>query len=147
MSRLEVEGLDGLIDDFEALAALPEEVISDMLNAEADVVEEAQKAEIKLLGLVNTGQLVESIRRTGKVVAVRGEKTLHVYPQGVRSDGKRNAEIGFIHEYGAPHGKGKTGNGGIKASKWMKNANEKCVAEAVERAAEVYDTYLKSKKL
>ena len=147
MSRLEVEGLDGLIDDFEALAALPEEIIADMLNAEADVVEEAQKAEIKLLGLVDTGQLVESIRRTGKVVAVRGEKTLHVYPQGVRLDGKRNAEIGFIHEYGAPHNKAANWKKGIRPSKWMKNANEKCGTEAVERAAEVYDTYLKSKNL
>ncbi len=147
MARLELDGFDGLIDDFEELAALPEEVISDMLNAEADVVEEAQKAELRLLGLVDTGQLVDSIKRTGKVVAGYGEKSIHIYPQGVRTDGTRNAEIGFIHEYGAPHRKAKQGKGGIKASKWIKNANEKCEAEAVERAVEVYDTYLKTKNL
>lgn len=147
MARLELEGLDGLIDDFEKLATIPDEVISDMLNAEADVVEAAQKAELRSLGLVDTGQLAESIKRTKKVVAGRGEQSLHIYPQGVRDDGIRNAEIGFIHEYGAPHNKAAQWKKGIKASKWMKNANDKCEVEAVDRAAEVYDKYLKSKNL
>ena len=43
MARMELDGLDGLMDDLAALAALPDGVAEDMLNAEADVIVHAQR--------------------------------------------------------------------------------------------------------
>lgn len=139
--RLEVDGLDGLCADLEKVMELPERIQLDMLNAEADVIVEAQKAEIESLGLVDTGQLKKSIARTDKVKADGGlGKCMDIYPQGTREDGVRNAEVGFIYEYGAKEKK-------IKAYHWMKTANEKSAGEAVEAAAGVYDDFLKKNNL
>lgn len=43
MGRITVNGLDALMDDLSDLAKLPDSVIDDVLNAEADVIVEAQK--------------------------------------------------------------------------------------------------------
>lgn len=128
-------GLDDLIGSFDKLMDIPDEVQEAMLNAEADVVAAAQKAKLEELGLHKTGQLKKSISRKGKIEKKGMRRYLDVYPQGIREDGTRNAEVGFILEYGAP-------KRGIPASGWMKNANEECSEEAVEAAADVYNKFL-----
>lgn len=137
--KLETDGLDQLIADMEKVMELPDRVQEDMLNAEADVVVRAQRDELTSQNLVNTGQLRESIARNNKV-KTDGKggigKYLDIYPQGTRNDGVRNAEVGFILEYGAPGRK-------LKAYHWMKSANEKSTEKAVEAAAGVYDEFLK----
>lgn len=143
MARFESFGLDDLISDFGALAELPDEVVEEMLRAEAAVVEKAQKTELRALGLVRTGQLVNSIGISEKVRTKNGSKVLYLYPKGSRSDeGKErtNTEVGFIYEFGAPARH-------IPAYNWMKHANENCHEEAVEAAAKVYDKFLKQKNL
>lgn len=140
--RLETEGLDELIADLEKVMDLPEQVKDDMLNAEADVVVQAQKEEIESLGLVDTGQLRDSITRNRKVSVSKNGigKYLDIYPQGTRENGVRNAEVGFILEYGAPKKE-------IKEYHWMRSANEKSTEAAVEAAAGVYDKFLKKNNL
>lgn len=133
MARINVEGLDSLIDDFRKIADLPEAVQLEMLHAEADIVVKAQKEQIDSLGLRDTGQLRESIAR--EKGSDRGKVYLDIYPQGTRENGVRNAEVGFIHEFGAKKKK-------IKASKWMESANEKCATEAVNAAEAVYHGFL-----
>ena len=136
MARVDVEGLNGLIDDFEKIIRLPEAVIMEMLHAEADVVVKAQKQEIEALGLKDTGQMKDSIARNVKRRSDSGVgKYLDIYPQGTRDDGVRNADVGFIHEFGAPRKK-------IPASGWMESANEKCAEEAVSAAEAVYHDFL-----
>ena len=46
MPRLEFDGLDALMADLDSLVHLPDRVAEDMLNAEADVLVSAQRAEI-----------------------------------------------------------------------------------------------------
>lgn len=137
MAGMEIEGLDDLIGDLDKIADLPEEVQMEMLHAEADVVVKAQKEMIDSLDLRDTGQLRDSIaRKKGSGAGV----SLDIFPQGIRDDGIRNAEVGFIHEFGAPvrH---------IKASGWMERANEECADEAAGHAEEVYDQFLKKNNL
>lgn len=134
MARVDIQRLDGLINDFKQLANLPMDVLKEMLNAEADVVIDAQKRRIQELGLKDTGQMQDSITRTAVQKEGRG-MYLNVYPQGERSDGIRNEEVGFINEFGAPHI-------GMKASGWMKEVNEECENEAVKEAEEVYNRFL-----
>ena len=50
MGRLTVNGLDALADDFAALARLPDSVIDGILDAEAEVIAAAQRAEIERQG-------------------------------------------------------------------------------------------------
>lgn len=151
MAKISMDGLDALIEDLESIMELPDEVVLEMLEAEADVVEQAQKRKLKKLGLIGEkggGQLIGSIRRTKKLTKKNLEKAIYVYPQGLRrGDRTRNADVGFILEYGAPHRNAVNGKGGIAPRHWMKQANEECAEEAVEKAAQVYDKYLKEHNL
>jgi len=63
MAKLSVDGLDDLILSLEEIAAIPDDVAAAMLEAEAQVVEEAQIAQGMTMGVYDTGQTLRSIRR------------------------------------------------------------------------------------
>lgn len=140
MAILTTKGLEELLNDLEAVAELPDSVASEMLNKQADVVVKAQKSRISSIGLVDSGQLLRSINKDGSVKKKGSGRSIEISPQGSRTNGVRNAEVGFIHEYGAP---GKH----IPAKNWMRQANEACADETTEAAREVYDKFLQSKNL
>jgi hypothetical protein len=169
MAEFNCVGIDGLMLSMQEIMDLPDDVILKMLQAEGDVVAEAQRRQIDKLDLVDTGQMRDSIavdkklrsagRYTGQTI-----RYIEVYPQGDRknADGsvkestrkfkKRrrgetestrpvtNAEVAFIHEFGAP-------GRNIKPTMWMRTANEAAADEAVAAAMEVYDDYLKKQNL
>lgn len=144
MPKFEVQGYGELSAALEDLAALSDELLDGMLNAEADVVDPAIKQKAKAYGVSDTGEMIRSIRR-GKTRRFRDGKALSIAPQGSRKRGNtvtRNAEIAFINEYG----KGKEKQ--IQPARpFMRDAVEGSADEAVQAAADVYDNYLKSKNL
>ena len=135
-----VDGLDGLILDMKAMEELPQATVSEMLQAGGAVIMEAHKSQIQAVGLVDSGQLRDSIQMSRKIRKKEGACSVDIYPQGTREDGVRNAEVGFIYEYGAP-------GRGIEARQWMRAANEQAEDAAGEAAEAVYDNYLRSKNL
>lgn len=144
MANMEVNGLDGLLDDLEALAGLPDSVGADVLNAEADVIVSAQREEIgrRWSGPYSQGISAQAVKK-GPVKQKGVGKAIHIYPQGTRKRGGksvRNAEIAFIDEYGAP-------GRGIAARPAIAAANAKAEEAAVEAGAKVFDAYLDSKNL
>lgn len=144
MGHMEAVGLDGIIDDLAELASLPERVVDGILNAEADVIVDAQRSEIasRWRGLYSMGISAKSVKK-GKVKITRDGKAVYVYPQGTRKRGKksvRNAEIAFINEYGAPRRH-------IAARPAISTANAKKEGAAVEAGEKVYHAYLDSKNL
>ena len=144
MGRLTVNGLDALADDFAALARLPDKVVEDILDAEAEVITAAQREEIEKQwrGPHSLGISAKSIKK-GKVKKDKDGRSVSVYPQGTRKRrGRttRNAEIAFINEYGAP-GRGITARPAIDA------ANKKKESEAVDAGERVYNAYLDSRNL
>lgn len=149
MAKMSVDGLGSLIDDLAALASLPDDVIDDMLNAEADVIVPAQQTEIQQQwsGPYSMDISAKSIKKdkkisTTKYVSITG-RHINIYPQGERRrNGKsiRNAEIAFINEYGAPQR-------GIAARPALGDAVVKKEQEAVEAGERVYHAYLDSKNL
>lgn len=139
MAQISIEGLEELMNDLEAVAELPDGVVYEMLNEQAEVVKRAQVDKINELNLVDSGQLRDSIEKTA-VRSSGATRYLEVYPQGIRKNGVRNAEVGYIHEYGAP-------GRHISAKNWMHSANEGCAEETTEAARKVYDNYLTSKNL
>ncbi len=149
-------GLEECMLFFDDLANIPEDVMLDMLDAEAEIVIEAQKKEIDTLGLVDTAKMRDSITADKKMMRKGLTRYINVYPHGVHhrysgrektkaykrskhgrtytyGGGERkanNAEVAFIHEFGAP-------GRNIPAKQWMRKANEKAAPAAAEAAAEV----------
>ncbi len=164
MASYTTTGIEGLMLDLADIAEIPEDVIEGILDAESRVVVAAHKKSIRTLGLHKTGLLESSIKAFKK--RSKGRQYVLVYPSGdhhtyhsreqtkVYKNSKHGRtytiggkletvtsnEVGFIHEFGAPRK-------GIKASQWMKKANDSCGSEVEQAAFGVYDNWLKSKNL
>ena len=139
MGTMSVSGLDDLIGDLDELARLPDSVTDQMLNAEADVIEAAQRSEASRMwkGPYYTGTTAASIKK-GKIKRTGLDKSITVAPQGHNKRGTRNAEVAFVNEFG------KRGQPGRPA---LKTANERKEQEAVAAGEKVYHAYLDGKKL
>lgn len=142
MASFRVDGLDELLRDFSAIAELPDTVAEDMLNAEADVLVEAQKATAgsMLAGPYSKGITAYGLTK-GKVQMSSGGKVLHITFKGTITDAHhkkptRIAEIAFINEFGKE---------GQPSRPFIKTANEEKGEQAVQAAARVYDRFLKTK--
>lgn len=169
MAEFNYKGVDELGLSLQEIMDIPDDIAYSMLEAAGDVVAEAQKRSLRSLGLVETNKLVNSITVHRKKAAGRPEdeqRYVLVYPEGkhgsyrsrvktktyARSKHGRqyttggkmvnvsNSEVGFIHEFGAPHK-------GIAASQWMTKANAASAEDAVAAELAVYDAWLKSKNL
>lgn len=158
MAEINFHGLGELRLSMQEVADIPEDVQDEMLNAGADIVVAAQRAEAAKLGKeyrnpgqtrdYSTGGVLASIRKGKVKLDKMGNRVLYITPQGSRTRGgkrknkdsvtTRNAEIAFLNEYGT-----KT----IRARGWMRKANESCAAESTAAQAAVYDRFLKSKNL
>lgn len=134
-------GVDDIMREIEMMAEVPDEVLEDMLKAEAEVIKSAQVRQLQQLDFKeSTGQLERSISSGARMKRDRyGRPSLHVYPGGTRQ-GKdtTNAEVGFVTEYGAPQR-------GISPRPWMRVANELSEEEATSAAQAVYDEWLDGK--
>lgn len=140
MAMVSTSGLEELLEDLDSLAELPDEIVLDMLSAEADIVANAQKAKARAVGVYATGKTAGSITFDKKLKVSGSSKAVYVYPKGSRNDGnkRRAAEVAFINEFGKK---------GQPARPFINAANEE-TADAQEAAAmAVYDKYLKSKNL
>ena len=97
MAKVEFKGIDEVVTSLTELSELPDEVIDAMLNARADVVVKAQRAEARKLGTeyrnkgqkknYATGMTANSIRK-GKVKVKDGQRVLYITPVGSRKRGK-----------------------------------------------------------
>lgn len=144
MARLEFDGLGSLMDDLDSLAHLPDRVVEDVLNAGADVLVPAQRAEIssRWRGKFSEGISAKSVKKS-KVKKTKDGGAVHIYPQGTRKRGKkriRNAEVAFINEYGAP-------KRGIVPRPAIAAANAKAEQTAADAGERVFNAYLDSKNL
>lgn len=138
MASFGVNGLDDLMLSLTEVIELPDETAEEMLEAEAEVVEEAQRYTGMRMGVHRTGVNLSSIRRGKMKRGKDGGRAMYVTPQGTNENGVRNAEVAFINEFGKR---------GQPARPFIKSANEEAAEAAVEAAAEVYDKFLKSKNL
>lgn len=137
MARLETNGLAEFSLSLEELAELPDSLMDEMLNAEADIIVSAQKEKGRAYGVYRTGVTLSSIKK-GKPKITNDGKSIYVTPMGKNADGNRNAEVAFINEFGKK---------GQAPRPFIRDANESKAEEAVEAASKVYDEWLKSKKL
>lgn len=142
MATVSTSGIEELFEDMSALAEIPDEVLTDMLVAQADVIAaaQAQEARAMLSGEFSQGITAGSITFDRKLKVKGPEKCIYVYPKGTRRDGNRRSvsEVAFINEFG---------KAGQPGRPFINVANEKKASEAVDAAARVYDEFLKKKNL
>lgn len=134
MALFSGEGFDELIDDFKRHKDLLDEAAPDILQAGAEVVTECWKDAITKHGLIDTGDMIESVAPS-KATITGTEKKIAVYPQGKDRKGVRNAEKAFINHYGASR---------RKATHFVDDAEEKAEGPAVDAMAEVWYQKLES---
>lgn len=164
MARFNCSGLDEFALSLQEIAEISDDVKEDMLSAGADVAVSALKESVSKYGIVDTGELRDSIKKFLKH-SKDGEPYYLVYPYGTRKKAKvkkmgreraygsngvkrykpvkrkmSNNDVGFVHEFGAPYR-------GIPARPWMSTTVEASADEIAAAEFEVYDKWLKSKDL
>lgn len=135
MAKIDVQGLSTLSVAFDQLAALPDDVMFQMLEAGGEVIVEAQRAKADALGLRDTGLMIESIR-AGKPRRLSDGGDIALTPEGTRKRGNtvtRNAEIAYVNEYGKK---------GRPATEFIKLANAESEGRARQAARNIYNKWL-----
>lgn len=131
MAMLSTNGLAEFAVSLEDISIIPDTVMEQMLQAEADIIEEAQKEKGRAYGVHRTGVTLDSIRRS-KTSKSKDGKSILVMPMGENADGNRNAEVAFINEFGKR---------GQLARPFIRDANEEKADAAASAAAEVFDKW------
>ena len=134
MALFEAEGFDELVADLKKNAELLDSAAPEMLQAGADVVADAWRDAIQSHGLIDTGDMLDSVA-PANLVNSSTEKKIAVYPQGRDRKGVRNAEKAFINHYGASR---------RKATHFVDDAETKAEGPAVEAMAAVWYEKLES---
>lgn len=147
MARLSTNGIAELCADLTGLGEAAGDLLEEMLNAEAMVVQEAQKKTAKSMGVYDEsgrnigGHMADSITVSKRTYKSADGAVQYVYPKGSRSRGNStssNSEIAFINEFGKQR---------QPPRPFIRTANEASADKAVEAAEKVYDNFLKSKNL
>ena len=113
MADFNVTGLDDVIKEMTSHQQAAEKAIPEMLNAGAEILVNAQKSEVKAQKLVDTGDMINSIKPDKVKTGKDGNAYIDVYPQGKDRKGVSNAEKGFVAEYGTSK---------MPARPWMRTA-------------------------
>ncbi len=132
MAKFNMVGLEELEQEIARRAALLPDAAPEMLKAGTDILVEYQRGSIIEKGLIDTGDMFDSIR-AGPVKEGRDGWYQEVWPQGRDRNGTRNAEKGFILEYGTSR---------IEQTHWMSEANDAAKDEVVEAMRKVWLEYV-----
>lgn len=130
MADFNVTGLDYVMKEMERHQQAATTAIPEMLNAGADILIKAQKDEVQSMKIVDTGDMMKSIKGDKIKKDKDGNSYIDVYPQGKDRKGVRNAEKAFVAEYGTSK---------EPARPWMRTANAKCSDEITEKEKEIWD--------
>lgn len=152
VAEIRFDGMDTFVLSMKQVAELPDDVINEMLNAGADVVVDAQRAEAEKLGKLggyrnsgqkrdySTGTTARSIKK-GKIKLKNGRRVIYVTPTGTRKRGNtttRNAEVAYENEYGTRT---------IQARGFIRKANEDSADDTTTAQFMAYRKFLESKNL
>lgn len=129
MAKFNTVGFDDLEKEFLKQSEVAAKAIPKMLEAGAEVLVKAQKEEAKALKVENKGDLIRSIKAT-KVKQTDIDASITVAPTGKNRSGVRNAEVGFVNEYGTSK---------QPARPWMETANIKSEEKVHQAMVKVWE--------
>jgi len=142
MAEFHCDGLDGLLEDMQAIETIPDYVKDAILNAQADALipEIQERGRAYGVEAEGSGKMLRSIKK-GKIRVNKTSRTLTVSPTGSRVRGKKrtkNSEIAFLNNYGTRH---------QKARPFWTDAEATSAKTVTVAGANVIDEWLKSKNL
>lgn len=146
MAEFRTDGIDSLMLSLQEIAAIPQEVQDEMLNAGADVLVPVQRAKVKKYGIYDadnteTRHVADSIGKSRPKTRKGGGRVIYVTAKGSRKRGKkttRNAEILFVNEFG------KRGQKGRPA---IRDSTEEAADAVAAAEMQVWDQHLKQHDL
>lgn len=133
MARFEAEGFDELLADFQQHKDLLDAAAPEILQAGANVIADAWRDAIRKHGLIDTGEMLESVRAFDTETS--NTKKAVIYPAGKDSKGIRNAEKAFVNHYGTSS---------IKATHFVDDAENEAGGPAVDAMAAAWFNKLDS---
>lgn len=142
MAKFSVNGIDSLAADLQRLGQLDnEELVSDMLEAGAEIVTDEWKKGIanavksKADGGRGTGDMASSVAPTKGIKKIGDVSAKEIYPQGKDRKGVRNAEKAFILHYGKS-------NADQPPTHFVDAVEESAEDKAVSAMENVFNNYL-----
>lgn len=129
MAKFNTVGFDDIEKEFLKQSDTATKAIPKMLEAGAAVLVKAQKEEAKTLKVEDSGDLIKSIKAS-KVKTTDIDSTVTVAPTGKNHNGIRNAEVGFVNEYGTSN---------QPARPWMETANIKSEEKVHQAMVNVWE--------
>lgn len=131
MAKFTVSGLDDVQEAMLRREQSTVEAVPAMLKAGGEVIRRAFQEET--IKLNSTGRGTGALAASMKVSAVKernGEKFVEIAPTGTDKHGVRNAEKGFVLNYGRSN---------MPARPWFTSANEKAADEATAEMRRVWE--------
>lgn len=135
MARFDMSGLDPIIDEMREMGLEVGEVADSMLMAGADEVAEAWRRAAQTHGLIDTGDMFNSIGYPNTAKTFGEYRTIDIYPQGRDQKGVRNAEKAFVLHYGTSK---------LKATYWVDTADSYCTETVVPAMEKVWDEFIQT---
>lgn len=136
MARFDTSGLQGLINEMRRLEQDEGPVAEEMVNAAVAVIREEWRKSAEAHGHRDTGAMIESIGFGPGPVRAGNILYRDVYPQGVDSDGVRNATKAFILHYGCSR---------FPGSYWVDDADDNSAAPVQAVCEEIWNRFLASR--
>lgn len=131
MAKFSVEGLDDIQEAMLRREQATIEAVPEMLKAGGEVIKRAFQEETAKLN--STGRSTGALTASIKVSAVKernGGQYVEIAPSGTDRHGVRNAEKGFVLNYGRSN---------MPARPWFTAANEKAADEATAEMRRVWE--------
>lgn len=100
MAKMEVTGMNAVLQDMKRMGELAGPVADQMLLAGAAVMKRSWKQSIQKHNFIKTHSMIDHVDFPKKPKTVQDVRTIDVYPQGKDKNGTRNAEKAFILHYG-----------------------------------------------
>jgi len=145
MARFETIGMDDLISSLDMMGQTTGELAEKMLFAGAEEIRKAWRKAARLHGLIDTGEMIDSIGYSRKVKRAQDILSVDIYPMGksktTTKDGKhftrgkpvRNAEKAFVLHYGSSK---------LPATHWVDTADDISGPEVENVCRELYEKWL-----
>lgn len=135
MARFDVRGLEETIREMQRMGQESGDAARAMLQAGAEKVKAAWRKATEAHGLVDTGDMIESIGFAREPKKAGDIMSIDIFPQGRDRKGVRNAEKAFILHYGTSR---------RPATRFIDDADAMSEAEVVPAMEAIWDEYVKT---
>lgn len=135
MARLDMSGMDEVIQQMKNMQMLTSKIADEMLVAGAEVMEQSWKKTIARFGLIDTDDMRKSVGYTRKPKSINDVRSIDIYPQGKDRDGVRNAEKAFVLHYGRSN---------MDPTAFVDVAEQEAKAEADAAMEKIWDDFIEN---